>query len=137
MPIMKRLLSHDTCGWDYSDIRKVIVATNDHYVAFALKDKVLVFSLSTDDPTSLTLDFSLDNTNSQVSAMLWLPSHLLVIGFESGILMGFNLEGKCDFEHQFHSSSICSIQFHAKSKFIWILQADGFLIGVSYCFCLY
>lgn len=111
------------------------IATDTHLI---VTDGFLYDEKFHDGVVRLLVDFN--EENNRPTAMTWLTTDTIAVGFESGMMVCFNCFGEEIFEYVGNKSAVQNIQVHlsstvggkGKSTSVWVLYESGLLVSVSH-----
>lgn len=124
-----------------------MVAMSTDRLAIALNNHLMITSIIGEIDPEDGIPFAprvdsmvpLEERYDRCSALQWLGDDIICVGFESGIIVCFNVSGNYLFEQKFHDSSVQSIRVTDRpvtlstiaGLCVFILHEDGHLVAVA------
>ena len=128
---------------DIDRLRWYFITVFDNKLALAT-DSILLISEGIQDNDQwsdeavIQTAIQFDSTTGKATAITWVNSEILAVGFESGIFSCFHIDGTTLLEYRAFESPILSFQISSREiqdlgqPNIWILFENGVIAVVSY-----
>lgn len=116
---------------ELSDDGHLAIAGDSHLVIIFSSDQVSLQE-KTNDVSSLVLEF--DEDTGRPSVLSWIDRRVLCVGFETGLLSCFDINGEELFIFKGSTTSVRSLKTTTEkdSLKIWCLYEEGLAISVCY-----
>lgn len=128
--------------YDLVDFKSYLDLNRFHFNLIAMNGLLLAIStdrclILTDDETeqqSIKVAIEYDESLGFASALAWITTEIICVGFENGTIVCFTFEGKQIFQFRGHSSPVKSIKLYEIASrgnpSIWIMFEGGYLISI-------
>jgi hypothetical protein len=128
---------------ELTNFRFVLISLSEDRIALVTSNKLIVTQgflgkrtqLDWETPSQTIVEF--DEEYGRATALKWLTSDVVCVGFENGCIACFLHDGTFIFEYQGHTSQVQSLRVSNKELYtgmgvgLWILFEDGMLMTVS------
>jgi hypothetical protein len=118
---------------DYERFSWQQCSANENSIAISTNSHLLLTYLGGIERNSKSCTIvEFKNSGDRISVMKWIDENVIICGFESGLVLGFDEEGSQLFEFLGSESSVQSIKLSLENReaVLWILHENALLIGV-------
>lgn len=122
-------------NYDFERFKFQPCAAQSNALALATDHYLMIANLtasSSSEPSKTTIKFN-KYEDDRISVTVWLEENIIVCGFESGLVQGFDQYGQFVFQFNGPQSSVSSVKttIEGRDIVLWILFENALLVGVS------
>lgn len=129
---------------ELSNLRLLLISLSEDKIGIVASNKLIITqgflgkrsSLDWETPSQTTVEF--DEEYGRASALKWLSSDVICVGFENGCIACFLFDGTFIFEYSGHNSQVQSLRVSNKELYpgmgtgLWILYEEGVMMMVCH-----